>query len=134
MTQDYDFSELVRASRKYKSDKEAKYKDSSRDRLSKIAKKKIETTMIGALSSIETNLGFLWGHEEQRDLTPEEQHVKNIYDQIRSEILDKGNNQIRNLEAELAQYEVTWLRYHMTLPIANNAEIEEDQNVEETEE
>ena len=42
MTQDYDFSELVRASRKYKSDKEAKYKDSSRDRLSKIAKKKIE--------------------------------------------------------------------------------------------
>lgn len=134
MTQDYDFSELVRASRKYKSDKEAKYKDSSRDRLSKIAKKKIETTMIGALSSIEKNLGFLWGHEEQRDLTPEEQHVKNIYDQIRSEILDKGNNQIRNLEAELAQYEVTWLRYHMTLPIANNAEIEEDQNVEETEE
>ena len=134
MTQDYDFSELVRASRKYKSDKEAKYKDSSRDRLSKIAKKKIETTMIGALSSIEKNLGFLWGHEEQRDLTPEEQHVKNIYDQIRSEILDKGNNQIRNLEAELAQYEVTWLRYHMTLPIANNAEIEEDQNGEETEE
>ena len=134
MTQDYDFSELVRASSKYKSDKEAKYKDSSRDRLSKIAKKKIETTMIGALSSIEKNLGFLWGHEEQRDLTPEEQHVKNIYDQIRSEILDKGNNQIRNLEAELAQYEVTWLRYHMTLPIANNAEIEEDQNVEETEE
>ena len=134
MTQDYDFSELVRASRKYKSDKEAKYKDSSRDRLSKIAKKKIETTMIGALSSIEKNLGFLWGHEEQRDLTPEEQHVKNIYDQIRSEILDKGNNQIRNLEAELAQYEVTWLRYHMPLPIANNAEIEEDQNVEETEE
>ena len=120
MTQDYDFSELVRSSRKYKSDKEAKYKDSSRDRLSKIAKKKIETTMIGALSSIEKNLGFLWGHEEQRDLTPEEQHVKNIYDQIRSEILDKGNNQIRNLEAELAQYEVTWLRYPMTLPIANN--------------
>ena len=134
MTQDYDFSELVRASRKYKSDKEAKYKDSSRDRLSKIAKKKIETTMIGALSSIEKNLGFLWGHEEQRDLTPEEQHVKNIYDQIRSEILDKGNSQIRNLEAELAQYEVTWLRYHMTLPIANNTAIEEDQNVEETEE
>tara|TARA_R100000808_G_scaffold19731_1_gene42749 strand:- start:15468 stop:15866 length:399 start_codon:yes stop_codon:yes gene_type:complete len=129
MTQEYDFSELVRASRQYKSDKDAKYKDSSRDRLSKIAKKKIETTMIGALSSVEKNLGFLWGHEEQRDLTPEEQHVKNIYDQIRSEILDKGNNQIRNLEAELAQYEVTWLRYHMTLPIAGTAN-EEDKNGE----
>lgn len=127
MTQDYDFSELVRASRKYKSDKDAKYKDSSKNRLYKIAKKKIETTMIGALSTIEKNLGFLWGHEEQRDLTPEEQHVKNIYDQIRSEILDKGNNQIRNLEAELSQYEVTWLRYHMTLPMANaNITNEED--------
>ena len=60
-------------------------------------------------------------------MTPEEQHVKNIYDQIRSEILDKGNNQIRNLEAELSQYEVTWLRYHMTLPMANaNITNEED--------
>jgi len=126
MTQDYDFTELVRASRQYKSDKTAKYKDSSRDRLSKIAKKKIETTMIGALSSIEKNLGFLWGHEDQRDLTPEEQHLKNIYDQIRSEILDKGNSQIRNLESELSQYEVTWLRYHMTLPIANTDTMEDN--------
>jgi len=127
VTQDYDFSELVRESKKYKCDKDVKYKDSSRERLLKVARKKIETTMIGALSSMEKNLGFLWGHEEQRDLTPEEQHVKNIYDQIRSEILDKGNNQIRNLEAELSQYEVTWLRYHMTLPMAN-LEIEEDKD------
>ena len=49
-----DFSELVRKSKKFKNDKEERYSESSKDRLSKISKKKIQTTMIGALSSIET--------------------------------------------------------------------------------
>ena len=89
-------------------------------------KKKVETTMIGALSSIEKHFGFLWGHESQEDLSPEEQHIKSIYDEVRSEILDKGNNQIRNLESEISQYEVKWLRYHMSLPIMSMESKEEN--------
>ena len=46
-------AELVRKSEKYKSDKSAKYKEVSKERLLKISKKKIQTTMIGALSTLE---------------------------------------------------------------------------------
>lgn len=75
-------------------------------------RKKIQTTMIGALSSIEENFGFLWdGDEEQHKL------YKELYDKIRSEILDKGNNQARNIDAELSHYDVEWLKYSMTMPV-----------------
>jgi hypothetical protein len=42
----------------YKKARELKYKVDSKDRLAKILKKKIQTTMIGALSTIEENFGL----------------------------------------------------------------------------
>ena len=60
---------------------------------------------------------------ESRDLTQEEEHAKELYEKMRSEILDRGNNQARNLEAELAQYEVKWLKYNIKLPVTNSVEI-----------
>lgn len=99
----------------YKKMREMKYKTDSKDRLSKILKKKIQTTMIGALSSIEENFGFLWNGEGT--VTVDQQVIKNLYNKIRSDILDKGNNQARNIDAELAQYEVEWLRYSMKMPV-----------------
>ena len=56
-----DFNELVRQQSDYKKKREDKYKTDSRERLSKILKKKVETTMIGALSSVEEHMGFLVG-------------------------------------------------------------------------
>ena len=114
---DDSYKDLIRSSSNYKQDRDDKFKQSSRDRLLKIASKKIKTTMIGALSSVENHFGFLWGHNSGEELTPEQQHLKSIFDEIRSEILDKGNNQIRNLESELSYYEVKWLRYQMNLPL-----------------
>jgi hypothetical protein len=101
----------------YKKIRERKYKADSKDRLSKILKKKIQTTMIGALSSIEENLSFLW-EEDHPKFTKQE--ITQIYNKIRSEILDKGNNQARNVDAELANYEVEWLRYSMKIPVIQN--------------
>ena len=117
MDKEYNYDDLIRSSRKYKADKDKKFNDNSKERLLKIARKKTETTMIGALSSIENHFGFLWGHTEGEELTPEQQHLKAIYDEVRSEILDKGNNQIRNLESEFSYYEIKWLRYQMNLPL-----------------
>lgn len=107
----------------YKRARDKKYKAESKDRLSKILKKKIQTTMIGALSSIEENFGFLW-QSENGSLSKDQEVMKDIYQKIRSEILDKGNNQARNIDAELAQYEVEWLRYTMKIPVIskNNEE------------
>lgn len=98
----------------YKKLREKKYKAESKDRLSKILKKKIQTTMIGALSSIEENFGFLWNDSKSPS---DKEAMKALYNKVRSEILDKGNNQARNIDAELAQYEVEWLRYSIKIPV-----------------
>ena len=74
-------------------------------RLSRNMKKKIQTTMIGALSSVEKHFGFLW---EQEGVSEEQKEsLKKVYDDLRSEILDKGNHQLRNVDAELSDYEIT---------------------------
>ena len=48
--------------------------------------------------------------------------MKDLYQKIRSEILDKGNNQARNIDAELAQYDVEWLRYSVKMPVITKKE------------
>ena len=91
----------------------------SKMRLKKDVKKKIETTMIGALASVEKYFGTLWGHDSP-DPTPEQVKLKEVYEDLRSEILDKGNTQIRNSESEIENYDVTWNKYHINLPIQRN--------------
>ncbi len=121
-----DYDDLMRLSKKNKKTREERYKDSSKERLQKIATKKIQTTMIGALSSIEKHFGFLWSHGENDSLAEEQKEMKELYESIRSEILDKGNHQIRNLENELSQYDITWLRYQLTMPVAVSSKEEKD--------
>ena len=41
------------------------------------------------------------------------------FQKVRSEILDKGNTQARNVDAELSQYDVKWLKYTVEMPIAS---------------
>jgi transcription termination factor Rho len=103
----------------YKKARDRKYKTESKERLSKILKKKIQTTMIGALSTVEENFGFLWSSEDG-NLTKDQQVIKDLYQKVRSEILDKGNNQARNIDAELAQYDVEWLRYNIKIPVMSH--------------
>lgn len=114
---DDNYRDLVRKSNDFKTSKSDQFLASSKERLLKIGKKKIQTTMIGALSTLEKRFGFLWGQEEDGDLTPEQEHMKELYEETRSEILDRGNNQMRNLEAEFVQYDIKWLRYNMKLPV-----------------
>ena len=114
-----NFNELVRKQSEYKAARADKYKQDSRDRLSKILKKKVETTMIGALSSIEEHFAFLWNTNDGEELSPEQRVLYDAFQKVRSEILDKGNTQSRNVDAELAQYEVKWLRYQAVMPVRN---------------
>ena len=117
------FSEMLKAKANYKEMREEKYRTDSRDRLSKILKKKIETTMIGALSSIEEHLGFLWDAKDGQ-LTEHQVYMKDLYQKVRSEILDKGNTQARNVDAELSQYDVKWLKYTIKMPVIKQTEEE----------
>lgn len=88
----------------------------SKLRLKKDVKKKIETTMIGSLASIEKFFGSFWGHNEDGQ-TPEQAAIKEVYEELRSEILDKGNVQIKNAELDIENYDVTWNKYHYNIPV-----------------
>ena len=100
----------------YKTVRSQKMKSEMKKRLAVNMKKKIKTTMIGSIDSIETKLGFLWKEDSPFDKDTQEM-LTTIFQELRSEILDKGNSQIRNVDAELSEYEVVWLRNHMDIPI-----------------
>ena len=89
----------------------------SKTRLKKEIKKRIQTTMIGSLSSVEKYFGFLWGENSESELTKEQMRMREIFEEMRTEILDKGNSQIRNSDSEIENYEVVWNKYHINLPI-----------------
>tara|TARA_B100002019_G_C21119659_1_gene522679 strand:+ start:318 stop:677 length:360 start_codon:yes stop_codon:yes gene_type:complete len=112
-----NFDKLIRSQKEYKSQRDDKYKSDSKFRLSKILKKKVETTMIGALSSVEEHFSFLWTSENGEKLSPEQQLMYDTFQKVRSEILDKGNTQARNVDAELNQYDVKWLKYSVNIPV-----------------
>jgi len=97
--------------------KENLYREKSKDRLNKNCKKKVQTTMIGALSSIEEHFGFLWGHESDEPLSEDQEKMRLVYEELRSDVLDKGNTQIRNIDAEFTQYDITWNRYQYQIPV-----------------
>lgn len=101
----------------YKKIREERVKSLSKERLLDIASKKIRTTMIGSLSTLESKLGFLWeGDSEGAD------ELKKIFEEIRSDILDRGNNQIRNLETEFSNYDVFYKKHNVILPVINKDE------------
>jgi len=92
-------------------DKNQIHSDKSSARLERIACQKIKTTMIGAIASIEENLGFLLDEEGS------DQDNRELFNKLRSEILDKGNQQIRNLSKEFKLYDISMKRYQYILPV-----------------
>ena len=121
MTNRDDYNAFLQKSLNMKNIREERRREVSRDGLFKAAKKKIQTTMIGALSTVEDSFGFLWGFNpddgDDEDLTPEQRHLKNIYEDARAKILDRGNTQIRNLEIDFTNYEVTRKKHYINLPV-----------------
>jgi hypothetical protein len=112
-----DNEALAKLHAKIKSQTDKGYKISSKKRLKDISCKKIKTTMIGALDAIEKNFGFLW--EDNSDVAND---MRELYEKTREQILDNGNNQIRNLTEEFEHYNIEWLRYQFTLPIIRREE------------
>lgn len=116
---DYNYTNYIKKSFDLKSKREEQKREMSREKLLNISKKKIQTTMIGAISSIESHLGFLWDVDNP---TAEQKSLRNIFEEMRSEILDRGNTQMRNLENEFNSYDITWKKYTMNLPFMNRGD------------
>ena len=124
-----DYANFLQQSLNLKDIREQRNKEVSKDALFKSCKKKIQTTMIGALSTLEESFGFLWGFDNDGDeITKEQEHLKQIYEEARAKILDRGNTQIRNLESEFAGFEITKKRYKYTIPVKSPNSLEGEEN------
>ncbi len=117
-----DYNSFLKQSLNLKQIRDERNKEVSKDSLFQSSKKKVQTTMIGALSTIEQSFGFLWGFdvEDESKLTEEQIHLKKIYDDARAKILDRGNTQIRNLELEFANYDIVRKKHFINLPVVNS--------------
>jgi hypothetical protein len=95
-----------------KSRKDLKFQKLSRNRLEEILSTHIKTVMIGALSDFEKTFGELWGHGLSEDkLNENEIHVRELWNEVRTSILDRGNNKIKHMRSELSRHDIKWNRY-----------------------
>jgi|TARA_B100001939_G_C16891193_1_gene595483 hypothetical protein len=115
-----EYDKFIKNSLQYKNARDQRSKDVSHDSLLKQAKKKIQTTMIGSLSDIENYFGFLWGFgDNNTELSEEQKHMKEIFEEVRAKILDRGNTQIREIELEFVNYEISRKKFYIKLPVQN---------------
>ena len=81
-----------------------------------LAIKRLRTTMIGSLSKFENVFGYLWGHYKNNDepLSEQEIYFDNLWQDVRNNILNHGNKQIRLLENDLDSFlaDKPKIRYH----------------------
>jgi hypothetical protein len=98
-----------------------KAKALSKKKLCDNAKKKFETAIIGILARIESYLGHLWGHLETNK-TPEQNKLYQDWIDLRTEILNHGNNQKRLLLDELDRYTVKFDGYKVDFIIKREGE------------
>jgi len=109
---DFNRNKKIVQERKHRN--EEKRKQFAQKRLETNIVKKIKTTMIGALASFEDGFGHLWGKDIPEDqLDSDELKFSDMWEEIRSEILDKGNLQIRAAKDELSEYETDWNMYQI---------------------
>lgn len=96
--------------------------DRFRNRLKNIAKKKICTCFIFALSQFEQIFGDeLWGHNLSDDMLNEKQKINRVlWGQVRKKILNKGNTQLRALLKEIDLHKVEFDGYHMNFGGSKN--------------
>ena len=74
--------------------------------------KKFRTAMIGTLARCEEQLGFLWGHgQDTNTLDKNQREFRVVWENLRTEILNHCNNQLRTAIEEVSQYTITWNQY-----------------------
>lgn len=93
----------------------------SEKKLCGFLRKKFNTTIIGSLASFEDLFGHLWGFgKNEEDLTEEELKWRDVWEEARTEILDKGNNNARSVQRELNKYKISQVRYITNFIIGRN--------------
>ena len=110
-------NELAELRRSMKLVQKERISNDSRDRLKRIANKKFQTCFIFALAEFEKTFGLeLWGHDLPEDQLSSKQRANKIrWEQIRKNILDKGNMLSRALGMEIDLHKVEFEGYKIIL-------------------
>lgn len=82
--------------------------------LKELVQKRVKTVFIGAISSIE-NSAF-------GNLRKDSPEWERIFQDLRNEILNKSNDQLRSLLEELGQFSVGQKKYQYYMPTFNSRE------------
>lgn len=90
------------------------YNHKSKKRLERIIMTKIRTAFIGALSAIEESVFY--------DMSKKDHVLFKEFQNIRAKILNRGNEQIREMEKELGLYEIKMGRYNYQMPVLKTRE------------
>lgn len=112
---DYNFIKNINFNKNTEAAKELHGKE-SREKLENIITKRIKTTMIGAVAAVEESLKQFWDNGGEK-LTEEQERIFNLFQEMRSKILDNGNNQIRLIEKDLDNFNVELKIYHISFPV-----------------
>ena len=99
---DREFWENQRIVNERKQQRQQVYSGASHRRLAQSIKKKIMTTMIGALDRFEKQFGDIWENNAE---------AMQEWQELRKAVLDNGNRQIRMMNNELDDYDVKWNKY-----------------------
>ncbi len=107
--------ELAALRRIRKDEHRGRIADDSKNRLKKISHNKFRTCFIFALAEFENTFGLeLWGHNlPEEQITPEQRANRIRWEQVRKNILDKGNVQSRALGMEIDLHHVEFEGYNV---------------------
>jgi len=82
------------------------------------AEKRLKTTFIGDLAEFERGFGFLWGHGmPPQDLNEDERYFRDLWNEVRKNILDKGNRQIADLRGEAQFFTIESRKFQYNFPV-----------------
>ena len=66
--------------------------------------KRFETTIIGTLARFEDSFGYLWGYNSDKELTTQQQKFLDLWEILRTSILNHGNHQMRLALDDIIQF------------------------------
>lgn len=99
----------------------------SKERLISNIQKRFKTTFVGAISAFEEAFGERWGgRAPDSELSDEEYHNRKVWENVRNDIFNKGNNQMRAALSEISEYTVSKNDYVTNLRIKEGGENEKN--------
>ncbi len=87
--------------------------------------RRFQTCIIGSLARFEDTFGYLWGHGSNKELTDKQQEFADMWEFVRTSILNHGNNQMRQAIDEIIDHieqENNLFRYNFIIKDKNSKE------------